>query len=141
MNRPVHFEIHAENPERAGTFYKNVFGWEIKQWGTNPYWMAMTGAGDKTEIKGKWGGIDGGILPRKGSAPVDGAPVNAFVCTIDVENIDETILKIEKEGGTVALPKELMAGVGYLAYYKDTEGNIFGLMQALPEPEQAQTPQ
>jgi predicted enzyme related to lactoylglutathione lyase len=141
MNRPVHFEIHAENPERAAAFYRNVFGWDIKQWGTVPYWMVMTGSGDKTELQGKWGGIDGGLLPRKGAAPVDGAPVNAWVCTTDVENIDETIAKVEKEGGKVALAKELMAGVGYIAYYKDTEGNIFGMIQALPQTEQAQAPQ
>ena len=35
-------------------------------------------------------------------------------------------------GGTIALPKMPIPGIGWLAYAKDTEGNLFGLMQADP---------
>jgi predicted enzyme related to lactoylglutathione lyase len=74
-------------------------------------------------------GINGGITPRQGNSPVGGEPVNAFVCTIEVENIDETLAKIEKAGGTVALDKMDVPGVGILAYRKDPDGNIFGVLQ------------
>jgi len=32
MNGIIHFEIQAGDPERAATFYRNVFGWEIHEW-------------------------------------------------------------------------------------------------------------
>ncbi len=126
MERVVHFEIHAANPERAAKFYKEVFNWEIKKWGDMPYWMVMTGE-DKDA---KWPGINGGMIIRKGEAPKDNQPVNAYVCTVDVDNIDNYIKKVIKEGGKIAVPKSNVQGVGWLVYCKDTEGNIFGMMQA-----------
>ena len=130
MNRPVHFEIHAEDPERAAKFYRAVFGWEIKKW-DNPameYWMVMTG---KSEPGEKYAGIDGGLLRREGPAPVEGAATNAYVNTVTVASIDEAIGKVENAGGKIVVPKVDLAGVGWLAYAKDTEGNIFGLMQSI----------
>ncbi len=56
----------------------------------------------------------------------------AYVCTIDVPSLDDVIAKITARGGTLALPKMAVPGVGWLAYYKDTEGNIFGVMQSDP---------
>jgi predicted enzyme related to lactoylglutathione lyase len=130
MNRPVHFEIHASDPARASKFYTNVFGWDFKKWETDlfEYWMVMTG---KDEPGTQWPGINGGLVVRRGDAPSDTAPVNGFVCTISVAKIDETIAKIDAAGGKVALPKDMVPGVGLLAYYKDTEGNIFGILEAV----------
>jgi predicted enzyme related to lactoylglutathione lyase len=76
------------------------------------------------------------MLIRSGPAPVTGQGVNAYVCTIDVENLDEMIKKVETMGGKIALPKMDMGGIGFLAYALDTEGNIFGMMQsAKPAPD------
>jgi predicted enzyme related to lactoylglutathione lyase len=50
--------------------------------------------------------------------------------TIDVDIIDDTTAAIAQHGGSVALPKMPIPGVGWLAYFKDTEGNIFGVMQS-----------
>ena len=127
-NRPVHFEIHAGNPERAVTFYTDVFGWEIKKWegGQMEYWMVMTGAKDEPN------GINGGLLRRKGDAPAEGQAVNAYVTTMIVENYDATAAKIIAAGGTEAMPKMALAGMAWQGYYKDTEGNIFGIHQ--PDP-------
>jgi len=124
MSRVVHFEIHAEDPQRAIHFYATVFGWQFSQWGDQPYWVIVTGPSDQA-------GINGGLLPRRGQ--IDGQAVIAYVCTIDVTSLDDTIAAIEANLGTVALPKMAMPGVGWLAYYKDTEGNIFGVMQADPQ--------
>ena len=123
-DRVVHFEIHADKPERAIKFYQDVFGWKMEKWGEHPYWMVMTAEKDSKEP-----GINGGLLPRKGFAPQDGEPVNAYVCTVQVISIDETIKKIELAGGRVALPKFAFPGMAWQAYYKDTEGNIFGIHQ------------
>ena len=83
MPRVVHFEIHAADLERAKKFYETVFDLEIKKWnGPIDYMMVMTGR-QNSQLQGKEGqGIDGGMLLRHGPTPVDGAPVNAYICTM-----------------------------------------------------------
>jgi predicted enzyme related to lactoylglutathione lyase len=130
MNRVVHFEIHAINPEQAAKFYRNVFGWEIKEWivpgvqipEENRYWMVTTGSENKA-------GINGGMVVRRGPAPAEGQAVNAYVCTIEVASIDEFIEKAVSAGAVITIPKMPIKGVGWLAYCKDPDGNIFGMMQ------------
>jgi predicted enzyme related to lactoylglutathione lyase len=118
MPRVVHFEVSADDPERALSFYRDVFGWEFHKWeGPEPYWLIKTGPAGTI-------GIDGGMFIRKG-------PVG-HVNTIDVPSMDEYISKIEASGGTIVLPKHAIPGVGWHAYAKDTEGSIFGIMQSDP---------
>jgi hypothetical protein len=128
MNRVVHFEIHAINGDRMQAFYQSVFGWDIKDMGPamGNYRIIDTG---KDETGARWTGINGGLTPRHGDGPKGGEPVNAYVCTISVANIDDTLKKIEAAGGTVATDKMEVPGVGHLAYRKDPEGNIFGVLQ------------
>jgi len=121
MPRPIHFEIHAAEPQRAIAFYTALFGWKFEQWAGQPYWLVSTG--DKSAP-----GIDGGLLPRRGPAPAEMAAVNAFVCTIDVPEVDAASARVVELGGTIALPKMPIPTVGWLAYGKDTEGNLFGMM-------------
>lgn len=123
MPRPVHFEIHASDPQRAIAFYTSVFGWVVKQWGEHPYWIVQTGDGP---------GIDGGLVPRRGPEPTDDTPVAAFPVTIDVPDLDATVTAVERAGGRVVMAKGAIPTVGWLAYCKDTESNIFGLMQEDP---------
>jgi predicted enzyme related to lactoylglutathione lyase len=123
MSRVVHFEIHAENPERAVQFYQKCFGWQIKKWdGPAEYWTIVTGPNEQP-------GIDGGLLPRHGPGPVEMQAVVSYVCTIQVASVDDTVKTVLANNGTLALPKMPIPGVGWLAYLKDTEGNIFGVMQ------------
>jgi predicted enzyme related to lactoylglutathione lyase len=58
--------------------------------------------------------------------------VHGYICTADVDNLDAHVAKLVPSGGTLALPKMAIPTVGWLAYGKDTEGNIFGMMQADP---------
>ncbi len=123
MFRVVHFEIQAENPERAVKFYQSVFGWKADKWeGPEDYWLLTTGPNDKP-------GINGGLMMRKGPAPQENQAVNAFVCTVGVDNLDKFMAMASKHGGTMAVPKMPIPGVGWLSYFKDTEGNIFGIFQ------------
>lgn len=127
MLRPVHFDIQADDPARAANFYSAVFGWDIQKW-DNPnmeYWMVMTAPRGDTSTPG----ISGGLLKRQGPPPLDGAGVNAFVCTVDIPSIDDSVAKIETAGGKVAVPKYALPGMAWLAYCKDTEGNLFGIYQ------------
>ncbi len=123
MSRLVHFEIHATDLDRASKFYSSIFGWEFKKWeGMVDYTMIITGPDTQP-------GINGGMVKRMGPAPQEGQAVNAFVCTMEVDNVDAYIKKVMENGGSMALEKMAIPGVGWLAYCKDTEGNIFGMMQ------------
>jgi uncharacterized protein len=124
MFRPTHFEIHAEQPERAIAFYQKMFGWTFSPFGPpGTYWLITTGPESVA-------GINGGLVPRRGSAPEQGQAVNAYICSLNVPAVDESVEAAVAQGGGVALPKMAIPGVGWLAYVKDTEGNIVGLMQA-----------
>ena len=124
MPRVIHFEIHAGDPARAISFYENVFNWSFQKWeGPMPYWLVTTGPDGQP-------GINGGLLPRQGE--IDGQAVIAYVCTVDVESVDTSVATVEKNGGQVVLPKMPIPGMGWLVYCKDTEGNIFGMMQGDP---------
>jgi predicted enzyme related to lactoylglutathione lyase len=71
-------------------------------------------------------------MRRHGPGPVDMQAVNSYVCTINVSNLDEYAGKVTANGGINVLPRMAVPGVGWLAYYKDTQGNIFGMMQNDP---------
>ena len=120
MPRPVHFEIHADQPTRAIAFYEALFGWTFTSWGGGgmQYWLVTTGPDGEP-------GINGGLIQRRGT--IDGTAVIAYVCTIGVTSVDDTLARGQALGGTIALPKMPIPGVGWLAYLKDTEGNIFGI--------------
>ncbi|HVK40733.1 MAG TPA: VOC family protein [Candidatus Kapabacteria bacterium] len=117
MPRVVHFEISADDPERAKDFYTGVFGWDFQSWGgPMDYYMVRTGEGP---------GIDGGMFKRRGDV--------GHVNTIDVPSVDDFAASVVAKGGQVVVPKNAIPGIGWLVYCKDTEGNIFGMMQSDPE--------
>ena len=117
MNRVIHFEIPAKDPSKVIEFYKNVFGWNIQQWGDQEYWLVSTG--DKSEP-----GIGGAVFKPK--EPMHG---EGFVNTIGVANIDKAAENVKSNGGQVVVDKTTIPGVGYFLYCKDIEGTLFGLMQ------------
>lgn len=124
--RVVHFEVHAEDPERAAAFYSRVFGWEIRKWeGPVDYWLVSTGAEQEP-------GIDGAILRRMGAAPGGDPAISAFVNTIEVDSIERVEREIPAAGGEQVVPRQELAGVGRVSYFRDTEGNVFGALE--PEP-------
>lgn len=119
MPRVVHFEIGAIDTGKISKFYSDVFGWKMEKWGGGEQEYILVSTGDAKEP-----GINGGIFKSKGN------PV--IVNTIDVANIDEMCKKVEAAGGSIAVPKMPVPGVGWLVYYKDVEGNLFGMMQSDP---------
>jgi len=122
MGRTVHFEIQASEPRALIEFYSKMFDWSFSKWEGSEYWLVGTG-----EVGAP--GINGGLLPRRGPRPEEGAAVNAFVCTVDVEDLDKSLALLKELKGTVAVPRMPVPGVGWLAYAKDPDGNIFGMMQ------------
>ena len=124
MSRPIHFEIHADDPARAIDFYELVLGWTFKRFGDADYWMISTGSGDQP-------GINGGLVRRKGPRPDTSAsaPMTGFVCTMEVKDLETFEHAVVNAGGSIAAPRHAIAGVGWLTYVRDTEGNIFGMSQ------------
>ena len=117
MNRVVHFEIPAEDPENVARFYSEVFNWKIEKWeGPVDYWLITTGEENEP-------GINGAIMKKEG-------PQSSVTNMIEVSSIDATVAKVTASGGKILIPKMPVPGVGYAAYFRDKEGNIFGLMQS-----------
>src|SRR3989475_8366569 len=116
MPRVIHFEIPAGDPERAANFYRKVFGWKIEKWpGPMEYWMVTTGAEGMP-------GINGGLMKN--------TDVKTTTNTIAVDSVDASVEAVTKAGGKLVMPKTTIPTVGYFAYLTDTEGNLFGVMQA-----------
>lgn len=117
MPRVVHFEIHAADADRAQRFYTRAFGWGAATWqdGKGPPYRLVT-TGPESEH-----GINGAIMQR-----VDDASVWIVV---EVDSVDDAIAAIEREGGSLVHPKRAVPGVGWSAYCRDTEGNVFGVFQ------------
>lgn len=125
MGRPVHFEIQADDVERAKDFYATVFGWRYEDYSDYvgaPYFGVVTGDDDTP-------GINGGLLPRPVPAPAPEQGTNAAVLTMGVDDYDAVEAKILAAGGVVALPKAALPGMAWQGYYLDTEGNTFGIHQ------------
>ncbi len=123
MARLVHFDVSADDPERAARFYRDALGWEFQKWeGPMDYWLVTTGPDSEP-------GINGGLAPRDGS--FGGGP-GGFTCTLDVPDLDAAVARVEAAGGKITVPKMAVPGVGWLVYANDTEGNTFGMMQNDP---------
>ncbi|MDX1418349.1 MAG: VOC family protein [Rubricoccaceae bacterium] len=126
MARITHFEIHADDPDALARFYTDALGWSIHRWdGPWEYWLITTGPDDEP-------GINGAIVRRRGPEPAAGQPVNAFVCTAQVDDLDATVEAALAAGATIGVEKMAVPGVGYLAYLHDPQGNIVGVMQSDP---------
>jgi predicted enzyme related to lactoylglutathione lyase len=127
MGRVVHFEIHASDCDRAERFYREVFGWRVERWKGAPadYRLVHTGAREQP-------GIDGAITERRGSRPPAGVPVAAFVCTVEVDDVADVEARVERAGGRQVVERQEIPGVGEVAYFQDTEGNVVGALQPAP---------
>ena len=125
----VHFEIPAEQPERAAKFYRELFGWDISRWEGSAderegfeYWMVRT---VPTDAEGRpiRPGVNGGLMRRMfpGQAPVN---------YINVAEVDEFVQKAERLGAKILMAKQPVPGMGWFAQMTDTEGNVFAIWQA-----------
>jgi uncharacterized protein len=119
-NTIMHFEIPADDVARAKSFYERAFGWKI----SDPWKMGYFFV--ETKKKGEEG-INGGLLQRT-------TPGQPFMNYLTVASIDAACKKLEAVGGAVIMAKtEIGQQMGWIAAFKDTEGNIIGLHQAPPQ--------
>jgi predicted enzyme related to lactoylglutathione lyase len=117
----VHFEIPADDVERAQKFYKRAFGWKISDpWKMNYFFVETRNKGEE--------GINGGLMQRK-------MPGQPFMNYIAVKSIEASLKKVEEAGGSICMPKtEIGTGMGWIAAFKDTEGNTMGFHEAPSKP-------
>ena len=119
MGRLSHFEITADDPDRAAAFYRKAFGWEFNDWG-GPFKYLLATTGPKDQV-----GIDGAIMPRHHTK-------QAVINTISVDKWEDGARAVSDAGGKVLSEKDAVPGQGYFAYCRDTEGNVFGIFEADP---------
>ena len=119
MNQLAYFQIQADDPTRAAEFYRKIFGWQFKKDPAVPieYWRITAGP------------QMGGLMRRPSTPPPPGSGANAFVCSIIVEDFDETARQIKALGGKIALRKFAVPGKCWMGYFIDPEGNTFGIFQ------------
>jgi uncharacterized protein len=118
-----HFEIPADNPDRARKFYTAAFGWKMNPMPEMDYTMVSTGPVDDRGMPKGPGYVGGGIAKR-------GGPLEHPVVTIVVDDLAAAEKTVEKHGGKVIRRKTAVgAGMGFAAYFKDTEGNTVGLYE------------
>jgi len=109
MGRIIHFEIHVNNMERAKKFYAEVFGWSFQDWSG---YAGMTYFGAVT-CKQNEPGINGALMQRQSAPPEANQGLNAYVCTMGVEDYDSTESEIIKNGGKVAIPENALPGMAW----------------------------
>ncbi len=125
MNKVTHFEFPWDDKERAKSFYEKTFGWKPFEWEQFGYTSWQTGPVDEKMQPTQPGFINGGSAKRDQQMPHP-------MFYVEVENIDQTLQAVVANGGVVVRGKTALgenASMGYLAWIKDSEGNILGLSQ------------
>ncbi|MBS3075914.1 VOC family protein [Candidatus Pacearchaeota archaeon] len=124
MDKVQHFEIPLDNLDRAKKFYKDTFNWNMIDVPNMAYTMVHTGKTDDKGMIEEKGVINGGMIKRNNE-------IKSPVITITVDNIDHSLILAKKNGGKLLTDKTPVSDMGFMAYVKDSEGNIIGLWQNL----------
>ncbi len=118
----MHFEITTADQKRAEDFYSKVFGWKISPMPEMSYTMLETTETEPKVGPTKPGAINGGMMKRTDD-------IKNPVITIQVDDIEASLKTIEQNGGKTLKPKQDVGGMGFSAYFIDSEGNVMGLWQ------------
>lgn len=126
MDGVVHFEIPAEDLDRAKEFYATTFGWQSQTvpmgGGTEYTTVTTTPVDETTMMPTQPGAINGGMVGK--------SDMESPVITIGVESIDDTLEKVTASGGSVVQPRTAIPDMGAFAYFNDSEGNLMGLWES-----------
>jgi predicted enzyme related to lactoylglutathione lyase len=117
MSTIVHFDVPAENINRAKNFYEKLFNWKIEPVPGPMEYFNISTMDDKGNLS-----VGGGMGKR-------GQPNQKITNYIGVDSIEDYLKKVEDLGGKIIMPKTTIPGFGYLATFLDTENNILGLWE------------
>ena len=111
------FEIPTQDFERAIKFYEEIFDVKLKIWENNESVMAVFPSGE--------GKIGGALVKEK----VMGTCKNGVIVYLNANpDLQIVVDRLEKAGGELLTPKlQITEEIGYMAYFRDTEGNTIGL--------------
>lgn len=123
MSHPiVHIEIPADDPQTAGTFYANVFGWKLDLDPTFNYLQF--------EAEGGPGGAFVQVSgPMEGGHP--GYQTNRPLLYLAADDIDASLGQVEANAGKIVVPKTEIPGVGWYAIFDDPAGNRMALYTSM----------
>lgn len=124
-HKVTHFEVPWDDKERAKDFYQKTFGWKPFEWLEFNYTSWQTGPVNEKMQPAETGFINGGSSKRDPQMPYP-------MFYINTDNMDETLQKIQENGGKIVRGKTPLgenAKMGYLAWFADSEGNILGLSE------------
>lgn len=119
-NHIAFFAVHADDVDRARSFYASVFSWSFEPWGPPGFFLIQTGSGEEHAIRGSL---------QQRQEPLSGTGMRGYECTIGVDAVDETAAAVEANGGRIKLGRTTIPGVGHLIQFVDTEGNEVSAMQ------------
>ncbi len=122
MDLVEHFEIPADDMNRAINFYRTVFGWENNPIPGVDYKRLLTKRISEKDLNPRPFEVNGAIVERSDL-------FQRPIITISVKDMDATLKKIHEYGGTIKEGKKPLGERGYTAYFLDTEGNTMGLWQ------------
>ena len=122
-NNIAHFDIAANDVERARRFYERVFGWRFEAWGPPDFYLIHTGPASDP-------GIHGSISKRE--EPVAGHGRTAFECTVSVDDLAAIKAAVVHNGGKIVLDEYEIVGVGRMIRFEDSEGNVACAMHYVP---------
>ena len=122
-NNIAHFDIAANDVERARRFYERVFGWRFEAWGPPDFYLIHTGPASDP-------GIHGSISKRE--EPVAGRGRTAFECTVSVDDLAAIKAAVVHNGGKIVLDEYEIVGVGRMIRFEDSEGNVACAMHYVP---------
>jgi uncharacterized protein len=118
----VHFEVPFDDGDRARSFYKEAFGWQVMEMPDMGYTIVMTGPSNDSGPT-EAGFVNGGMLSREQAA------TQGPVIVLDVDSIETTLEKIGSLGGSTVVGKTPVGDMGFAAYFTDPEGNVMGLWE------------
>ena len=121
MNNPVvHFEILAPDGPGLIAFYRDLFGWELRQ-------VPMPGYHTYAYLPQPDEGIGGGVGQLHPDDPVGPSVVTIY---IEVEDAQATLDRAVQAGAKVSLSATDIDGVGTIARFRDPYGNTIGLVRS-----------
>ncbi len=114
-NRVVWWEINAVDGEALSAFYRALFDWKLPQDPASGIW--------EQKGSGKPGDIGGGIFTGKGALPTHRC------LYVEVEDIEASCARARELGREILQGPFAVAGVGRLAFFRDPEGHMLGLIE------------
>jgi uncharacterized protein len=109
----VHVEISTADRDAAAAFYEELLGWELTDYPAQNYSGFDTG-----RISGALNTMEDAIGGH-----------NQVIVYVESEDISADLLKAERLGGEILVPRTAIPGVGWLGIFADPSGNTVGLMQ------------